>query len=231
MIGALLSAIPSVISLLNSDSAADEYKSAVQAAKENQRLSPAMLKAQSMMAENATRGLAGYEGMKEDINASLPTTMNQAKDWLSGAGAIDFLAKAKAAQDADIRKLNYANAQQRQANEAAYAGFMSGPMATEENRLNSTLTGLDMNAANADVYSSAAENNIWMTLANNLGKGTTEDASNFISLLSKKQPPSVNTLAPTTPKEATFGDEPGKISGYDAIIQDLYKRGIFKIKP
>lgn len=230
MIGAILSAIPSVISLLNADSASDDYKKAVDAVKANQRLSPSMLKAQQVMAENATRGLAGYEGMKEDIYSSLPTTMNQAKDWLSGAGAIDFLAKAKAGQDADLRKLGYANEQARQANEAAYAGFLSGPMASEENRLSSTLTGLDMNAANADVYSSAAHNNIWMTLANNLGQSTTDDLTNLIAGLSGNQNPLPNPtgVAPTAPKSATFGDSPAPAAGYNAIIQDLINRGIFK---
>lgn len=204
MIGAILSAIPAIIGMFNSSSANDDYQGKLSAIMDKQRLSSSALQAKSLLAENASRGLPGYETAKEDIYSQMPMSLNAAKDWLTSGGVVDFLAKAGASTSQQLRNLNAANDQARQNNMLTYANYLGSTMAGEENRLAGTMAQLGLMGANADVYAAAAQNNLLTGLIDNLGQGTTTDLSSLIALLSKNKQ--------ITPQAISYQyDEPGNL--------------------
>lgn len=185
MIGSLLSLIPSIVGLFSSNSAHDEYSDSLQKIRNNQKLSPSALQAKSMLAENATRGMAGYETMREDIENRLPVTINENRDWLSSGAAVDFLVKSKAQTDQQLRQLNVANAQTKQKNMDTYAGFLGGTMARQENDLLQNQSQLDVAGAYNQVEKSATQNKIMGGVGNMLAGIGDEDISKLVAGLSK----------------------------------------------
>lgn len=200
----LLSLIPSIVGMFSSSNATDEYNSTLESAKANQKLSNSALQAKSLYAENANRGLAGYETMKEDINNQLPETLNASKDWLSGGGAVKFLADASANTNQQLRNLNTQNEQQKQSNMEMYAKYLGGPMAMQENQMQDNRNQLSMYQGMNNYNQAGTQNQLLGQVTGSLGKLGDMDWSKLIALLSKGSYPSVAQLAPKTPSVATF---------------------------
>jgi len=188
MIGEILSLIPSIVGLFSSNSSHDEYSSDLEKIRAQQKLSNSALQAKSLYAENATRGLAGYETMKQDINNQLPTTLNESKDWLSGGGAVDFLARASANTNQQLRNLNNQNEQQKQNNQEMYAQYLGGTMASREDMLLQNQSQLDVAAGYNNVDKSATQNKIMGGVGNMLAGIADKDLASIIAGLSKSAP-------------------------------------------
>lgn len=184
-IGALISLIPTIASLFASNKGHNQYGKDLEAIRKAQQPSQAMLQARSLYAENATRGLPGYETYKQDIENTIPETLNQSKDWLTGNGAIELLGSARARADQQIRQLNAANDQARMGNMDAYGRFLSGPMAADEINLRNTVNELAVGQAYNKADKGAAGSNIMGQFSNTLSKLSDEDLSKLIALLSK----------------------------------------------
>jgi hypothetical protein len=207
MIGEILGLVTDVMGMLSSSDANADYQAKLDKIKADQKLSSSALQAKALLGENATRGLAGYDTMKEDILSSTPTTLNESRDFLSGSGVVDFLAKSKAMTDQQLRQLNATNEQQKQTNMNTYANYLGGAMAGEENRLNAINTGLSMNQSNADIYNQAQQNASLANMATRVGKTADTDWAKIIGLLSKSEMSNPQGLAPANPPAvATFED-------------------------
>ena len=187
MIGSLLSLVPSLVGLFSSNSAHDDYSAELEKIKEQQKLSQSALQAKSLYAENATRGLAGYETMKEDIQNQLPTTLNESRDWLSGGGVVDFLSRSKAQTDQQLRQLNSANEQQKQKNMSDYAGYLGNNMAYREDQLLQNQSQLGIAKGYNQVDKASTQNKIMGGVGNMLAGIGDEDLAKFIALLSGKK--------------------------------------------
>lgn len=135
MISEILSLITNAIGMASSNNATNDYNKRLEEIKNQQKISDSALQAKQILAENAGRGLAGYETMKEDINNQLPTTLGSAKDWLTGGGVVDFLSRSQASTNQQLRDLNAKDEKTRQNNLQMYANYLGGPMASQENRL------------------------------------------------------------------------------------------------
>lgn len=135
MISEILSLITNAIGMASSNNATNDYNKRLEEIKNQQKISDSALQAKQILAENAGRGLAGYETMKEDINNQLPTTLGAAKDWLTGGGVVDFLSRSQASTNQQLRDLNAKDEKARQNNLQMYANYLGGPMASQENRL------------------------------------------------------------------------------------------------
>lgn len=188
MIGSLLSLIPSIIGLFSSNDAHDDYTKQLEQIKANQKLSQSSLQAKSLLAENATRGLAGYETIKEDINNQLPTTLNESKDWLSGSGAVDFLARSKASTDQQLRQLNAANEAEKNKNMDIYTQYLGGTMANREYQLQQDQSQLDVAAGYNNVDKAAVQTKTMGGVGNMLAGIADEELYKLIAGLSGSQP-------------------------------------------
>lgn len=135
MLSEILSLITNAIGMASSNNATNDYNKRLEEIKNQQKISDSALQAKQILAENAGRGLAGYETMKEDINNQLPTTLGAAKDWLTGGGVVDFLSRSQASTNQQLRDLNAKDEKARQNNLQMYANYLGGPMASQENRL------------------------------------------------------------------------------------------------
>lgn len=184
-VGALISLIPTIASLFASNKGHKQYGEDLDAIRKNQRMSDSLLQARSLYAENATRGLPGYENIRQDIENTIPETLNQSKDWLTGNGAIEMLGSARARADQQIRNLNAQNEQARLNNTMQYGQFLSGPMAAEDINMRNTQNELAVASAYNKADKSASANNILGQFSNNIAKMSDEDLSKLIALLSK----------------------------------------------
>lgn len=202
----ILSLIPTIAGLFSSNKANDDYQANLDKIKADQRLSQSALQAKALLGENATRGLAGYDTMKEDILSTTPTTLNESRDFLSGSGVVDFLAKSKAMTDQQLRQLNAANEQQKQTNMNTYANYLGGVMANREDSLMQGNNLIELAKGQMDYNQAGTNNKLLGNITGTVGGIADLDWKKIIALLSKTQYPSNDILAPKTPTVATFDD-------------------------
>ena len=178
--------IPSIVSMFSSAGAHDAYSNDLTNLQKQQKLSGSDILARNMLAENANRGLAGYETTKEDINNQLPETIGESKDWMNGSNVVDFLSKSKATTDKQLRDLNIQNEAQRNKNQDTYATFLSSLGAKEQQLLaNRTALGENIALNNADKSNSFV--NGLTNLVGGVGKAGDMDWTKLIALMSKQQ--------------------------------------------
>ena len=187
MVGAFLSLVPTIASLFASNKGHNEYGQDLNTLRQNQRLPESLLRANNLYAENATRGLPGYENYRQDIENTIPETINQSKDFLTGNGAIELLGNARARADKQIRDLNAANATAQQQNMDQYGRFLSDRMAWGETNLQNNMNELSVASAYNKADKAASSNNILGQFSNSLAKMSDEDLSKLIAELSKNK--------------------------------------------
>ena len=188
----LLSLIPSVISMFSSNSAEDDYQKKLSAIRNNQALSQSALQAKSLLAENATRGLAGYETMKSDIENRLPETIAENRDWLSSGEAVDFLVKSKAETDRQLRSLATANEQQKQNNMKMYADYLGTNMANREDFMRNNQADIDIAKAQLGYNQAATNSKQWGNLIGSVGNIADMDWEKLLALFSGGADPSAS---------------------------------------
>ena len=206
MISEILGVIGDVVGMIGSNNASADYSAKLREAAEKQRVSRSAKEAERILAENATRGLAGYETMKTDINSQTPTTLNAAKDWLTSGGVVDFLAQSQAATNKQLRELDSLNEAKRFDNEKLLAGYLGGPMAEYENQALVDKTQLQLGADASDYGAAGKRNDYINSIFGQLGVLGDTDWSKIVALLSKGE----NTLDFTTGED--FGIEAGPTS-------------------
>jgi len=186
MVGEILGIANTVLGLLNSNKSHDENNANLEAIKQQQKVSAAAQQAKNIYAEQASRGLAGYETMKADINNQLPTTLGEAQDWLSGGGVVDFLTKQSAAQNSQLRNLDMANEQARNANMDAYARYLGGPMAAMEANVLGNKTDIGLLQGQNEMNKNSLQNDFMTSLTGTAGKFLDGNWAKIIALLSGK---------------------------------------------
>lgn len=184
MIGTIISLLPTIASMFASDSANDKYQSSLSEMQRNNRLSPYALQAKNLLAENATRGLAGYDTYRNEIEQSVPVTLNQWRDALTSGQAVDWLARSRAEADRQLRSLNAQDAQARDRNTMAYAQGLTG-LAQMDDANNLENMALGMNMANANVSNAAQKNAALGSLSNTFSGLADEDWSKLVALFSR----------------------------------------------
>ena len=209
--------LASIIGGAISSSANKDYQAELDKQIENQRVSAALNQAEQIYKEQAMRGLPYYEQQKAEIETSIPTSLNQARDYLSGGGMVDALTSIYSNTQQQKRQLDVANAQQRIANQQAYGRFLGQVKAPAEQHVSDIQTELALEKAEAEVIrqqdilgfaNAGAANLDPMNILNLLGSS---DLSKILSLLlaKKKQTFSMDELNPyySLPKTADFGFE------------------------
>ena len=199
MLGTILSLIPSIIGLFSSSKASDEYQAELEKIRGEQKISASAEQAKQRMAE-LTTSVPGYETARQEILSREAETLNQAKDWLTGGGVVDFLAKSSAATNQQLRQLEREKLDQLQKQEYAYANFLGGPMAGYETDLAGRQTQLGIASAYTGAEKSATQSKYMFGMGNALAGIADEDLYQLIALLSGKGTGGI------TPAEKDYSD-------------------------
>lgn len=197
MIGEILSLVGDVAGMINSNNAHDDYSEAIKKMADSQRIATSAKRAEGIFASQANTGLNGYETMKEDALNLIPETLGATKDWLTSGQAVDYVARASAMADKQLRELNYANENQLTKNRSEYANYLGGTMTNQENLLQAIRNNFNMGIAYNNADKTSAANKYIGAMTNKVAGMTDKDWAEIIALLSKDDPVS---LVPTAPK-------------------------------
>ena len=140
MMGSIIGLLSSVIGGAISSSANKKYQKTLQDELDKQKLPDSLGKADLFYSDQAGRGSPYFEQQKAEIDTSVPTTLNQARDYMQGGGMVDLLTNLYSSGQKQHRQLNQQNEMTRMGNEQRYAQFLSGPMAGAEQNLSDTTT-------------------------------------------------------------------------------------------
>ena len=186
MISEIVGVLGDVLGMVTSAGASNEYADELDKLRDEQKISRAAKKAESIYREQATQGLPGYESMREEIQGQTPMTLGQAQDWLTSGGVADFLAKSQASTNQQLRQLSQANEQTKMQNQTNYAQFMGGPMAAMEASVLQNQTQLGAASAYMDYDKSAKQTDYWQSMFGRFGGMADQDWSDLAALFSKK---------------------------------------------
>jgi hypothetical protein len=236
----IIGLLASIIGGAVSSSAHEDYADELQAQIDRQRMSPGIAQAEEIYREMAGRGLPYYEQQMAEIDTSVPTTLNQLRDYAQGGNLIDVMTNLYSRSQQQKRQLAYANEQQRLQNERQLAQFLGQVKAPAQQGVLATQTALSLAKAQegmqktydslAFAQSGAESLNIEDDLIRLLGS---TDLSDFFTLLFAKKKNNYNPFS-SLPKEAPiyeslFPQEDGWYKndnwGWDVENQKSYYKG------
>jgi len=152
----LMSIFSDIVNTVGSINTHDKYAQQLTDIEKNLKVPASAIIAQNILKSLTNQGIAGIEGEKGDIASKGVVTLNNAKDFLTSGGMLDFLSKSTAMQMEEERKLNTENAQQEQANIEKYAGYMGTTMANFQQNLADKKTQLKADIAGVEADKSAS---------------------------------------------------------------------------
>jgi len=185
MWGTILGLVSNILGMFSSNKATDEFSSEMEKMAGRQRVPPAAIRGQNIMAETASMGLPGYETMKSDILSQIPMTLNQAKDYMTGGQVVDFLSKAQASTNQQLRQLSASDEAQKLNNRRMYAEYLGKTMAGWENNMTTNQNQILSDKAYMDFYGKGLQTNYTNSLLGSAGSLLDSDWSKIIALLSK----------------------------------------------
>jgi len=172
MVGAILGLLSSIIGAATSDSANNKTQSELDALARNQKVPDSVRAGEAILREQANMGLPGYESRKTDIESSIPQTLNQAKDYVSGGGLIESLSQIYSQSNKQKRDLANANDEAMIANKNKLASYLGGVSGAYESRANENLN--DIALAKIGVNQAGTQDKL------NFSKNGTESLTNLI---------------------------------------------------
>lgn len=101
--------ISSIVNGIVSSSAHDKTTDELNRMASDVRVPEAVRRGEAILREQAGQGLPGYEQQMDEIDSSIPLTLNQAKDYVSSGGLIDALSKMYAQGNKAKRELSWQN--------------------------------------------------------------------------------------------------------------------------
>jgi len=97
------------------------------------KMPDSVFKEDAILEDQSERGLSDYETRQQEIETQIPQNLNQVKDFLTGGGLIDYLSKATAHRDQQLRELAGINEAKKTENKNRYATFLGNKAKWEEN--------------------------------------------------------------------------------------------------
>ena len=95
-----------------------------------------LLRAETILEDLAVQGLPGLDNMRAELEAELPTSINQLKELaVSPSGTLGAAANMQTSINKGLRGLLVEDADRKTANRSALANFLTFPMAQAENRV------------------------------------------------------------------------------------------------
>jgi hypothetical protein len=142
MVGAILGLLSSIIGAATSGSANDKTREELDILARNQKVPDSVRAGEAILREQANMGLPGYESRKTDIESSIPQTLNQAKDYISGGGLIESLSQIYSQNNKQKRDLANANDEAIIANKNKLASYLGSVSGAYESRTNENMNDI-----------------------------------------------------------------------------------------
>ncbi len=210
MIGSLLGLVSSIVGGALSSASHDETQSKLSEMVSNTRVPESVRRGEAILRENVNTGLPGYQEQLSEIDSSIPMTLNQAKDYISGGGLVDALSKMYSQGNAAKRQIGRENDAAILANKnrlAQYLGSVSAGYENETQRRRDALQLMGLEEGKSKTFDilSSAEKGINSLIS---GIGGEQGLMDIILGYNQKYKADEAALlaAPKTPKEATFDD-------------------------
>ncbi len=144
MWSSIIGLLASVIGGAVSSSADKGYEEDLQSQIDKQKTAPALSQAESIYRALANTGLPGYETEKQEIETSVPTTLNQLRESVQSGSMVDALTSIYTKSQGAQRELSRANERQMLSNKQQYGQFLAGSLAPAQERVQSNLTALEV---------------------------------------------------------------------------------------
>src|ERR1035437_3656071 len=137
MVGEVLGGIESLIGMFTQQGQTKEEKAQLDELARQNKVASGVWRGENILAEQGNQGLAGYEGMREEVKSELPTTLNQFKDSVAAGSLVDMLGNFQARQDKSLRSLSQQNSQAQTANRQKYAEYLGNTVGgAQQNQMN-----------------------------------------------------------------------------------------------
>ena len=120
----LVGTLANLISGFASNSSHKKTGASLSEMQKNLKIPDAINQAEALYRSDLGTGLPGYETMKSEIKSETPTTLNEAKDYLTGGGMVDALSKLYTKENQQIRALDTANEGAKIENKRRYENFL-----------------------------------------------------------------------------------------------------------
>jgi hypothetical protein len=221
MISEILGVVDQVIGMINANEAQGKYRQTLDELARHQGVPESARLAQEIYRSKASSGLAGKEKMEENILSMYPETMNEAKAWLTGPGASDYIARTSAAVNKQLRDLEVLDEQALERNIKQYAEFMGNTLGGYEERALDRSTNLQAMSANAAFAGANTSSDYLSGILGNIGSLGDSDWSKIIALLSKSKSTEDKPIIPLENQQTSS----------DTNVEDIINLNAFRQGP
>jgi len=144
MVGAILGLLSSVLGMVSSASANKKSKAELDAIAAKQRIPEGVLAGENILREQAGGNIPGFENRKSEIESSVPQTINQMKDYVSGGGLISALSNIYTKSNEEKRQLNDTNSEFQVNAKNRLASYLGGVKGGAETNLQNDLNSISL---------------------------------------------------------------------------------------
>jgi hypothetical protein len=220
----ILGLLGSVIGSFTQNNQTDATQKQLSALINQNKVPRAFTQGADILAEQANEGLPGYENMRGEIQAELPTTLNQLKDSASAGSLLDVIGNFQAKQNQQLRTLANQNAQAKMGNKEKYAAYLGGTLGNAQQEVQNTNQQLQLAKIATMQQGNASQQKNLMQGLGDIGKFGDSDNSGWLAGLFGG--------GTTTPNDPVFGTsgtvDKNKIStlldsssGEDPLLQGM----------
>jgi len=214
MVGAILGLLSLVLGMGSSASANKKSKAELDAIAAKQRIPEGVLAGENILREQAGGNIPGFENRKSEIESSVPQTINQMKDYVSGGGLISALSNIYTKSNEEKRQLNDTNSEFQVNAKNRLASYLGGVKGGAETNLQNDLNSISLakvgvnqagtqdrlNYTNQGLNAVSNDKALYRMLSNLLnGNGGGGGSNGSLSTAGYN-----SILSPSTPSEATF---------------------------
>jgi hypothetical protein len=206
MVSEILDAAYSLMGLGNSYNQTKEEKDQLDQVARQNRVASGIWRGENILAEQGNSGLAGYQGMREEIMSEMPNSLNQFKDAASAGTLVDAIGGLQAKQDQALRTLSTQNEQQKMANRDKYASYLGNTVAGAQNNQMENNLQLQLAKIAAGQQGNKSQMGYISQLTGTLGALGDSDNSNWIAGLFGKKDPNKGWSSLQTGKPKTYAN-------------------------
>ena len=143
----IIGAIPGIISAIVGANSSADYQKKLEELRQQQHLAAGYKRGENIYKELSNEGLPGYESQESELDTSIPTTLNQMKDYVSSGSLVDAVAGMSAKVNQQKRQLGAANDAALLQNKQSLGNYESSVMGPAETKVADDKTQLAIGGA------------------------------------------------------------------------------------
>lgn len=185
MYGSILSILGSVIGMITSKGASDEFSTSLENIAAEQVVPPSAVTAKRKFAEFTAGDMPGFAGMIERVKSRGAETLRETRDWLTSGNIVDFLAKSQARTSEQLQTIEDKNVEGRLRREEMEAMFLGGPMARMERGVQMDKSQIGIYSAFGKMKQASTEQDYLTSILGGAGDIADADWQKILALLSR----------------------------------------------